>query len=38
MQELIGFARTFNTIHGLILKINDLLELNDPLTRDTKTL
>lgn len=38
MQELKGFARTFNTIHGLILKINDLLEIDDTLTRDTSTL
>ncbi len=37
MQELVGFARTFNTIHGLILRINNLLELDDSLTRNTKT-
>ena len=37
MQELVGFARNFNTIHGLILRLNNLLELNDSLTRDTKT-
>ena len=37
MQELVGFARTFNTIHGLILQINNLLELNDSLTRNTRT-
>ena len=38
MQELKGFSRTFNTIHGLILKINSLLEIDDVLTRDTNTL
>lgn len=38
MQELKGFARTLNTIHGLILKINNLLEIDDNLTRDTNTI
>ena len=38
MQELKGFSRTLNTIHGLILKLNYLLEIDDNLTRDTNTL
>jgi hypothetical protein len=37
MKELEGFARTLNTIHGLILKINNLLLINDARTRDLKT-
>lgn len=36
-EELIGFAKSYNTIHGLILKLNYLLEANDSLTRDTQT-
>lgn len=36
-EELKGFARTLNTIHGLILNINKLLNINDNFTRDTKT-
>lgn len=35
--ELKGFARNLNTIHGLILKINNLLEIDNTLTRDTTT-
>lgn len=38
MEELTGFARTLNTIHGLILGVNDLIEFNDLKTRDTQTL
>lgn len=34
---LSGFARSLNTIHGLILKINNVLKLNDKVTRDTTT-
>jgi hypothetical protein len=37
MEELTGFARTLNTIHGLILKVNQLLELEDTETRDRTT-
>lgn len=36
-KELKGFARTLNTIHGLILNINNLLKVGDTLTRDTST-
>lgn len=37
MIELEGFARELNTIHGLILKINNLLLINDAHTRDLYT-
>ena len=37
MQELVGFARTLNTIHGLILQINNFLEYNNENTRNTST-
>lgn len=33
-EELKGFARELNTIHGLILKINEMLELSDEKTRE----
>lgn len=36
-KELKGFARSLNTIHGLILKINQMLKMDDNLTRDTTT-
>lgn len=36
-DELVGFADTFNTIHGLILSINNLLETNNESTRDIST-
>lgn len=36
-KELIDFAKTENTIDGLILKINDLLKDNDSYTRDRTT-
>ena len=36
-KELPGFARTLNTIHGLILRINNLIKFNDKLTRDLST-
>ena len=38
MQPMVGFAKTLNTVHGLILKINQLLELEDYDTRDRTTL
>lgn len=37
MVELEGFARTLNTVHGLIMRINKMLEVNDKETRDPKT-
>ena len=37
MIPLEGFARTLNTIHGLILRVNQLMEFNDSETRSTKT-
>lgn len=37
MKELIGFARSLNTIHGLILQINNFLEYGNEDTRDTST-
>jgi hypothetical protein len=36
-KELEGFAHSLNTIHGLILKINNVLETNDIYTRDPNT-
>ncbi len=36
-RKLEGFARTLNTIHGLILKINEKLLANDMITRDNNT-
>lgn len=32
-----GFAKSFNTIHGLIVNINELMEFGDEKTRDTST-
>lgn len=37
MEELVGFARSLNTIHGLILQINTFLEYGNETTRDTST-
>ena len=37
LKELPGFARTLNTIHGLILRINNLIKFDDKLTRDLST-
>lgn len=37
MQELPGFARSFNTIHGLILEIKKLLDTGHAYTRDENT-
>lgn len=36
-KPLEGFADTLNTIHGLILRINNVLESGDELTRNTDT-
>lgn len=36
-KELEGFARDLNTIHGLILKINQIVEWNNSEIRDLKT-
>ena len=36
-KELDGFARTLNTIHGLILKLNQYFKFNDSFTRDRTT-
>ena len=37
-RELTGFARTLNTINGLILKINQVFLFNDEVTRDDTTI
>lgn len=37
-KKLEGFAHNLNTIHGLILKINQILKTGDKLTRDTSTI
>lgn len=37
MIPLEGFARTLNTIHGMILKINQMLLIDDAYTRDQTT-
>ena len=37
-KELIGFARDFNTIHGLIIEINKILKTGDDKTRDLATI
>ena len=34
LQELKGFARHYNTVHGLVLRLNNILEDNNSLTRD----
>ena len=36
-KKLIGFARNLNTIHGLIVKINNILKIDDTETRDRNT-
>lgn len=38
LQELKDFAYQLNTIHGLMLKLHEMLELDDNLTRDNNTL
>lgn len=35
--ELTGFARTLNTVHGLILELNRLIKFDDVTTRDSST-
>lgn len=37
LAPLFGFSRNYNTIHGLILALNNLIELNDSQTRDMDT-
>ena len=36
--ELTGFARTLNTVHGLILELNRLIKFDDVTTRDSSTI
>ena len=36
-SELVGFSDGLNTIHGLILKLNSLLEIDNETSRDNKT-
>ena len=36
-RELTGFSKNLNTIHGLILEINRLLQFHDLETRDRET-
>ena len=36
-KQLSGFARSLNTIHGLIIKINNILKADDVETRDRTT-
>ena len=37
MKELVGFSKGLNTIHGLILQINNFLEYGNETTRNTST-
>lgn len=37
MKELVGFSKSLNTIHGLILQINNFLEYGNEITRNTST-
>ena len=37
LTELKEFARSYNTIHGLILKLNQVLDLDNPTTRNLNT-
>lgn len=37
LKELVGFARSLNTIHGLILETNKLLEINNEKIRELDT-
>lgn len=37
LEELVGFARSMNTIHGLILEVNKFLEFADEKTRELDT-
>ena len=36
-KELVGFSRTLNTVHGLILRINQIINFGNTVTRDTTT-
>lgn len=38
LQELKEFAYQLNTIHGLMLKLHEMLEMDDSLTRDNSSL
>lgn len=38
LQELKGFARNYNTIHGLILRLNQILDLDNPESRNLDTI
>lgn len=38
LQELKDFAYRLNTVHGLMLKLHEILELNDNYTRDQSTI
>lgn len=38
LEELKGFATNYNTMHGILLRIAELLNVNDPYTRDASTL
>ena len=38
MLPMEGFARTLNTIHGMLLKINQMLLIDDAYTRDLTTI
>ena len=33
-----GFSRNYNTIHGLLLKLNQLINVGNPQTRDITTI
>ena len=37
-KELVGFARTLNTIHGLLMDMNNVMRTGDTLTRDKGTI
>jgi hypothetical protein len=38
LEELVGFDTNFNTLHGLLLRLNKWMLQNDTLTRDEETL
>ena len=38
LEELVGFDTNFNTLHGLLLRLNKWMLQNDKLTRDEETL
>ena len=37
-EEMQGFSRNYNTIHGLLLKLNQLINVGNPQTRDITTI